>query len=408
MKSVKFLHISDLHRGGIWSNDTIGDHKDFSVSRSFAGTITSSMENDFVDTLRRWQLLHGTIDAIVCTGDLGDRGDAVKIEEGVSYIKLIQKELNITNENVLICPGNHDADRSQTADKIFLGYSDALKKNSFLDHKDDKTPVIINGIPFLIINTSLGAGEKSLFITKYKELVDGLKKKDKERFKKELKNEGVQYLDDYLDIPAITLDQRKRILKAISDNSSSFIVLVMHHNLLPNNMVEIRPYSSVLDAGKALDELITTEKNVLMVHGHVHFPSSYVMYRPDSHSFISSVGSGLFNGTSGSSVNIVELFCSDEEEHIITVVYEYIKQINGFQLKKSTFIYDHISKDFLSEVISLFSKNPGIGIKFDEIRSHVSCSEKDLLSTILLNSTVFKISRNKSTNPCDWIIHRNS
>lgn len=407
MKSLKFLHISDLHRGGNWTNDTIGDHKDSCVSEKFAGKIISSMENDFVDTVKQWQLLHGTIDAIVCTGDLGDRGDAVKIEEGVSYIKLVQKELGIKDENVLICPGNHDADRNQVSDNVFCGYREALEKHSFSDHRFDGTPVIIKGIPFLIINTSLGASEKSLFIKKYKELVDSLEEQEKNRFITELKNAGVQYLDDCLDIPAITLDQRNRIINAISENSSSFIVLVMHHSLLPSNMVEIRPYSSVLDAGKALEELINTEKNVLMVHGHVHFPSSYVMYRPGGHSFISSVGSGLFNGTSGSSINIVDLFCSDEDEHIITVVYEYIKQTNGFQLKKTTFIYDHISKDSLSEVLYLFEMKPGTGLKFDEIKSKVSCSEKDLLSTILINNNIFKISRNKSNDPCDWVIHRN-
>lgn len=42
MKTVKFLHISDLHRGGLWNNDTVGDHKDSSVSKDFAGAITST------------------------------------------------------------------------------------------------------------------------------------------------------------------------------------------------------------------------------------------------------------------------------------------------------------------------------------------------------------------------------
>ena len=408
MKTVKFLHISDLHRGGQWNNDTVGDHKDTSVSKDFAGTITSSMESDFVDAIKQWQYSHGTIDAIVCTGDLGNRGDSSRIEEGVSYIHTIQQELGIANNNVLICPGNHDADRKQVIDNAFSGYCEALKKYSFTDHMHDEAPVTINGIPFLILNTSLGASEKSLFIQKYKELANSLNETDKNRFNDELKIAGVEYLEDCLDIPAITNSQRGRIVQAIINDHSSFIVLVMHHGLLPSNMVEIRPYSSVLDAGKTLEELINTQKDVLIVHGHVHFPSTYMLSRPGGYSFISSVSTGLFNGGSGSTVNIVELICSDEGEHIITVVYEYIKQTNGLHFNKPTYIFDRKGKDCLSEVLGVFNKTPGMGLSLEAIKTQIGCSEKELLSTVLLNERVFRISRNKSLNPSDWIIHRNS
>lgn len=407
MKSIKFLHISDLHRGEDYSIEPIGDHKDSSVSSKFATTITSPMESDFISSIVRWQNNHGKIDAIVCTGDLGDKGESTKIDEGVHFIHEVKEALEIDSKNVLICPGNHDANRFQDSEHMFSGYSDALKKYSLLDHRFDTSPVYINGIPFIVVNTCLGAGEKSLFIQKYKELVSSLNEEDKSHFNEELQKAGVEYLDDSLDIPAVTNSQRERVQKIISNDDASFMVLVMHHSLLPCNMVEIRPYSLVIDAGKTLDELLETSKDVLIVHGHVHFSSSYVIRRPDRMHYISSIGTGLFNGRAGSSINIIELFCSDDGQHFITVVHEFIEKVNGWHINKSTCICDRTERDSIGGVLSYFERNQGIGIRFDEIKKGIGCSEKELLVVLLSNERLFNISRNKSSNPSDWIIHRN-
>lgn len=406
MKSVRFLHISDLHRGGTWNTEPVGEHKDPSVSKGFAETITSPMETDFINSIKRWQNIYGKLDAIVCTGDLGDKGDATKIDEGVLFIHVLQVNLGIETNNVLICPGNHDADRSQNSSHIFSGYIKALKKYSILDHCCDPAPVYINGIPFVVVNTSLGAGEKSLFIQKYKKMVDDLSPEEETDFDLELENCGAKFLDDCLDIPAITNSQRERIINAISSTETSFVILLMHHNLMPCNMVEIRPYSFVLDAGKTIEELLGTQKDVLLLHGHVHSPSSYVMCHPDNDSYISSIGTGLFNGNFGSSINIVEVFCSDEGMHIITIVYEHLKQTSGFIYNKAIHIRGRGVNDCLSKVLDFCDKCAGKGARFSDIKNEIKCSEQDLLSTVLLNDHQFRISRNNSSDPSLWVIHR--
>lgn len=406
MKTIRFLHISDLHRGGPWQNDVVGDHRDSAVSKDFAVTITSPMETDFIDAIKHWQGFHGKIDAIVCTGDLGDKGNTKKIEEGVSFIQLIQRELSISPDHVLICPGNHDADRKKSHDQVFLGFTSALSSYGFKDHLPDTEPVVINGIPFIVVNTSLGASEKSVFIQKYKELINGLDSDEQSLFAEELKAVGMEYLDDCLDIPAVTNSQGDRVINAIMKDEASFVVLVMHHNLIPCNSVEIRPYSSVIDAGKTLDRLMGTQKDVLILHGHVHFPTASIFCRPQEISFVSSVGSGLFNGTSGSSINIIEVFCSDEGDHVITVVYEFIKQINGLNFNKSFSLYHQSGKEDLAEIIKLFEVDPEKGIRFSDMKGKVNCSERELLRVILSQSNFFKVSRNKSNDVKDWIIHR--
>lgn len=406
MKSVKFLHISDLHRGGAPYDDVVGDYKDHSVSSIFAGTLTASMESDFVNAIKQWQYSHGKIDAIVCSGDLGDKGDIVKVKEGVSFISFLQKNLGICEDNVLICPGNHDADRSLPEEKVFDGFSKALSEFGFTNHLLDTTPFFINDIPFLVVNTSLGASEKSLFVQKYKELVLSLRPDEQKRFADELKKAGVKYLEDSLDIPAITNNQAERIIQAISSSESSFVVMIMHHSLFPCNSIEIRPYSSVIDAGRMIEQLIGTENDVLILHGHVHFPSSSVMYKPNGICYVSSVGAGLFNGASGSSVNVIEVICSDEGSHIITVVYEYIKQVNGLNLNKSFSIYSKEERDSLPRVLHEFDGDTSKGISFNDLVSRTGCRENELLKVVLSNDKSFKISRKQSNNVNDWIIHK--
>lgn len=407
MRTVRLLHISDLHRGGTWQNDVVGDYKDSAVSKTFAGTITAPMEKDFIDSIKSWQDLHGRIDVLVCTGDLGNRGDAAKIKEGVAFINIIQKELSICCDNVLICPGNHDADREKTDEHVFSGFISALSDYGYKDHLSDMLPFIINGVPFLVMNTSLGASEKSVFVRKYKELVKGLNSDEQNLFADELKKAGMEYLEDCLDIPAITNSQIERVTKAIVKDKSSFVVLVMHHSLMPCNAVEIRPYSAVIDAGKTLDKLMNTYKDVLILHGHVHFPSSSILLWPVGHSFVSSVGTGLFNGTAGSTVNIIELFCSDEGDHVITVVYEYIKQINGLNFNKSFCIYNQKVNCDPTDVIRQFESEPGKGIRFSDLKEGIGCSERDLLRKVLSNFNLFRVTRNGSEDVGDWIVYKN-
>lgn len=405
MKTVKFLHISDLHRGGPWYEDVIGDHKDSSVSRSFAGTLTTSMETDFVKSLEEWQLKHGKIDAIVCSGDLGNRGDSSKIEEGLSFINLIQTRLGIPKDHVLVCPGNHDANRNEIDSNVFAGYFSALSKYGYIDHLSDTEPFYINEIPFIILNTSLGAAQKSLFIQKYRDLVNTLSAEDKQRFSEELKEAGVDFLEDSLDIPAITGNQADRVINAINSGRASFAIMIMHHSLLPCNSIEIRPYSSVLDSGRVLHRLIDCQKDILMFHGHVHFPSASVLYKPNNIHFVSSIGTGAFNGASGSSINVVEVFCSDEGDYIISIVYEFIKHINGLNFSKPLTIYNQKGKPLLPDVLKKYESDYDKGLSFRELKKDLPYSEADLLR-LILSSNVFEIARRQSNNVDDWTIYR--
>ena len=428
MKSVRLLHISDLHMRNKGTVEKIGLRKDQAVSNAFCNQMLQAPEYNFKDFFWKWQKKHGKIDAIVCSGDLGDRGEEANIKKGMMYVSELQEKLGVKKNNVLICPGNHDAQRKDPKSNLFKYYLDALKEYGFRNHLNDKKPCKIKGIPFLVLNSCLGAGQKSLFIGKYKELVEKLSDEDRAKFNEELKSVGITYLDDYLDIPAVTNNQIDRINEALMNDESGFVVLVMHHSLIPCNSVEIRPYSTVLDAGKVLKTLCETNKDSLILHGHVHFQEDSVVFKPRNirNNFVSSIGTGKLTFEPGSSANIIDIVCSDEGEHYLTIIHEFIMLDDGLSEGYSYGIFNKYNeekgrddyddeeggteskKDTFTKVRDLLNKPPRRGHSFKEIKKELDISEGVLVRTILQNERIFQIDWNNNSNIDDWIIHRNN
>lgn len=390
----------------------IGLRKDPAVSAAFCNQMLLAPEYNFKDFFWKWQKKHGKIDALICSGDLGDRGEEANIKKGMLYVAELQEKLGIKKSNVIICPGNHDAQRADPKNP-FKYYQEALKDYGYRDHLKDKKPFKINGIPFLVLDTCRGADQKSIFITKYKELVKTLSDKDRETFNKELADNGITHLDDYLDIPAVQNDQLERISTALMNDDSSFVVLVMHHSLVPCNSVEIRPYSTVQDAGRVLDSLCTSNKDTLILHGHVHFQENSVLFKPrnDRKNFVSSIGTGMLTFEYGSTANIVDIICSDEGEHYITIIREFNMHPDGFSKGHTYGIYNKYNKDTeqdydtLPKVLSFLKQTPIRGHSFKEIKTKLDISEGTLVRTILQNEGNFQIDWNQNSSIDNWIIH---
>lgn len=407
MKTIRILHISDLHRGSDWKTEVVGDYKDKAVSSSFVASLTRTMEEDFIDAINNWQSEYGKIDVLVCTGDLGNRGVESRIEEGMAFIKDIQESLSIDNDHVLVCPGNHDMNRKASNPKeVCSAYCKALSKYGFKDYGNEGTPIEIDGFPFVVMNTCLGANEKSVFIEKYNDLIKTLTDDDRRRFDEEMERHGLKDMDDCLDIPAVTFSQRQRVASAIRSTKKDFAIVLSHHSILPYNSVEVRPYYSVIDAGKTLYDLFETKKNILVLHGHIHFSSSLVVYetRMKTKRFVSSIGAGLFNGGEGSTVNIIEVLRSDLGEHIITKVFEYAKSLNGFSLIKSYSIYERVKPGMSAIISRVFDKKKVEKMFLKDLLSECDEREKDILITVLTQEDSFRIDM-CDDDYCNWIIN---
>ena len=84
-KTIKILHISDLHI----QNGNMGFH------------------NKVLDHIRK-EKFSENIDYLVVSGDLGDKCEIANCKEAQKWLIKLVSALNISNDQVLFCQGNHD------------------------------------------------------------------------------------------------------------------------------------------------------------------------------------------------------------------------------------------------------------------------------------------------------------
>ena len=346
MKSLRLLHVTDLHRKvvtGVDPKDILVDLKDKAIPEKYNNIVTDYWERNCIKEILQWERLHSKIDAIVCTGDLGNRGDIRTIEEGAAFLSLMCKELNIGKENMIVCPGNHDLERDK-GDSAFDNFETALKNEGFKNFCTNDIQVVkIKNVSIFAANSCLGGTAQSLFIEKYKETISKLSDAEKQKIESELNNLCQTYMIDFLDIPIIGNEQAEGLrekITSLDDNDSA--IILMHHNPYPNKSIECRPYCNIIDAGKFLNILRGTNKNIFILHGHIHFEDSIITFSPkNKNNFISSLGNAALNNENGSMVSILEFFFTDSGSHILTKVHKIYKDGSGFIRDKDYSICDH-------------------------------------------------------------------
>ena len=113
-KPVVILHLSDIHFGNDGSDQSAIDSKE-AILNSLTETISALPSN--------WK------PTVVCiSGDVAWRAKSEEYERAEGWLKKLLNALSLSAEELIICPGNHDIDRTlaqdppsdhQTADKLF-------------------------------------------------------------------------------------------------------------------------------------------------------------------------------------------------------------------------------------------------------------------------------------------------
>lgn len=419
MKTLRILHLSDLHRlpeGGekpAEKNDSA--IKDNSVDPT--PLLNGPWENQFIDEITGWTNRNAEIDAIVCTGDLGSEGNPESIRQGAQLIVKIARALKIDNNNVMVCPGNHDLDRNG-GDKAFDSFKNSLTQEKITNFCDGTNPCSITpkGLPIIAVNSCMGGTQRSLFFQEYKQWITSMIQKnggrfneDEALFENEISKLTKRYVTDYYDIPSITPVQLKDLVSKIDDLTTSCkidsIIVMMHHHLLPCGPLEIKPYSNIIDASETIHRLRQTGKNIFVLHGHVHRDAYTITFAPDHRNrFISTLGTGTCDGGPGSSVNILEFFFTDDGYHLVTKVSPFkVAASGGYNfLGISHPIYDYrLSPD--EHQIKYDDYIKGRPITFDELSKKTNLPNDDsLMRVLLLDPSVIMERRGDDSNYKQW------
>jgi hypothetical protein len=404
MKSFRILHFSDLHRPDKETPEyRIGQVKQEDLKPDFNFLVTDHWVDNFFRVVKGWEKSNSKIDIIAFSGDLGDKGNISSINEGVSLIENACNRLNISKDSVILCPGNHDLDQKKGL-KAFDGFNKSLKDAGFnnICIDDNICCLKIGDIPIYAINSCLGATQESLFIEKYKMLISKLKAADFTRFAKEAEDLKQDYMKDYLDIPAITVKQAEELASLVSECEADTAIVLLHHNLFPNKSVDCRPYCNVIDGGATLNMLNNSERNIFLLHGHIHFNDSILTYSPkNGKNFISSLGTGCLNGKEGSTASIIEFFFTDDNKHIITNVYQIIYN-GGFERLRKYSIHNKLTTNQSKINYSQHLEENSWGLSFAEISEKTLDPNKNDLIKVLLSDQSIQIQRNSSMNYQDW------
>lgn len=412
MERIGILHISDLHCSSNDPYGDVGDVKDEAISQQFRQECTYSDSRDcfFANALN---VLRGhKIDAIACSGDLGQGGIQDSVTEGANYIARVADRLEVDRDKVIVSPGNHDLLRKAQQGQEFQEFCSACRERGFL-FADYMTPAFlsIRGLPIIALNSCLGGTEHAFhgLPVGYQELaVEVVNRAEKVRGCRTEKN--FDYQMQAMDIPAIGNSQREATLDHLAKSEANCAVIVSHHNLLPTPNLEVRPYASLVDSGPLLFGLIEGGRRVVTLSGHTHCDSTLTAMRYDSNAsglLVNICVAGLHLAASAT-VSYIEIL-KEGAEFLTASVKQFIKRGSDFSGRNDFRIWDiSLNECDVQSDLSLDALSVNTSLQFPRVAQLLGKEANDELAAKLLrlagrrNLSISRIEE----SPDKWIISR--
>ena len=292
---LSLLHISDLHflengRPGYIGRSRITPNR-------VIDNIGGDDSTNFLLTLKDYLINNRSSQdswpkVVIVNGDLVENGDNKKqFEKARNFLMELSNVLNINSKSIYVVPGNHDVDWSQNGNARqevrFENYLDAVQ--------DFSSPTIENGNPLpLHINlSSIREGvdiELVLFISPTFSGVSDVEGDDLLlcHFKDIMNGFGIDRFGDAKEFELMVRKSLERArhtfdIGAFGDVQRSFItklpyqsdvkqpirIAVLHHHLLPDPQLDVKPFDAIIDAGRVLECLIRMKFDLVLT-GHKH------------------------------------------------------------------------------------------------------------------------------------------
>ncbi|MGP9820031.1 metallophosphoesterase family protein [Salinarimonas sp. NSM] len=277
---LRLLQIGDIHLPSGASAQPFVDLKD----RSFPTGLSSAIS---VSPLKRvfkkiFSLLEEEqIHCVLFMGDFTDYGQIRGYEACCRYIaQALQLGSGRKFEHIPIgiVPGNHDVDRTLakrpgTATK-FSPLSAALGQFG-LGNLPVTGPVRIEvgadgpKTRVLLMNSCWGCGDESSIPEEFRRPIVAA-------IDQALGSSGGSkalkaYYDRQLDTPALTEDSISALMHEIGSTPGREIpIIVAHHNLLPQRLPRLAPYTELINGGALRASLCEAGRPIIYLHGHIH------------------------------------------------------------------------------------------------------------------------------------------
>jgi hypothetical protein len=257
------------------------------------------------------------IDLITFMGDFTTRGDRAVLGDCASYIRGLFADPwpSGGSQKAKLIIGNHDIDRRRDPDTderfedinavlTGAGFNEAsiLAPCETILKRDDDAEVRVFGI-----NSCRGCGQLRL--------LGSIVEKHAGPAIRKLLDEGgsdadLEELYEQIDTPAIDELTLTLLGKSLSHLGETVLpVICAHHNLLPQAMPRIAPYSELINGGAVRTALLNLDRPLLYLHGHLHTSPIEVVRVPDrARSAIISISAPLFRD----GFNVIEIAFNQE------------------------------------------------------------------------------------------------
>jgi 3',5'-cyclic AMP phosphodiesterase CpdA len=225
--------------------------------------------------------------AIVVTGDLVEKGGVDltsggtgEFAQAVDFLEALAGRFEIPPERVLVVPGNHDVDWTPGRSGVdrFSNYLKAVRGfSSPFERGDRLTPrtVSLQAGPdgpwaeLTLLASPLFSGVADPVAKTVSDQISSLVAELPDEPRRAIQ-EALRSGESVLDIAALGAHQLGYIEREKPSHAEGGIrIAVLHHHLLPNPQIEVTPFESMVDAGRALEALITARYD-LVLSGHKH------------------------------------------------------------------------------------------------------------------------------------------
>lgn len=296
LTKIKIIQVGDLHLPLTVSERRNYDDKDKAFPRPLKRLISSSPTKTVFRKL--YDLIQSRqYEAVLFMGDLTDKGNLKNYSGAVRFLaQALQIGRGRRNEDQIvgIVPGNHDINRdlSRRPDlrEKFIPLNEALNAAGLpsLPVSGEVNLSIkknISNAKVILMNSCWGCGSKEFIPETFRETIG-------EAINGVLGTGGAkelsQYYDRQLDTPAFSNDSVTRVHQARQATPEDTLeVYVAHHNLLPQRLTRLAPYTELVNSGAMRATLTSGSKPTIYLHGHIHEDPVEIVRTPEGANLIS-------------------------------------------------------------------------------------------------------------------------
>jgi len=276
---VRLLQIGDLHLPTAARTERTVDQKDRTFSVELRNVISRQPIKAVFKRIYR-MCEDKSVDGILLMGDMTDFGKLDGYKAGLAYVaNALQLGGNRRNASTFcgIVPGNHDIDRALAKKPSMLakfkplnaalnaaGLGQIPVESSLVSHvgpQDAQCAVIL-------MNSCWGCGAVEYIPAEFRDSVGpAIEAAIASGDPKVLS----AYYDRQFDTPAFS-DASISHLVEVTDTlpREQQLVVVAHHNLLPQRLTRLAPYTELVNSGTVRASLMEARRPILYLHGHIH------------------------------------------------------------------------------------------------------------------------------------------